>query len=100
MRLDLVGLRSIDLNKLIIFITIHREASVSTTASILGLTQPAVSNVLSELRTCFGDRLFVRRAGGMRPTKTADAIAECLTPVLTSLSLLVEQFKPDKLRRL
>ena len=79
--------------------TIHREASVSATACILGLTQPAVSNVLSELRTCFGDRLFIRRGGGMRPTKTADAIAECLTPALVSLSDLVEQLRLGNYQR-
>lgn len=100
MRLDLAGLRSIDLNKLIIFMAIYREASVSETACVLGVTQPAVSNVLSELRECFGDPLFVRRDGGMQPTKAANAIAECLMPVLTSLSDLVEQFKLGKHRRL
>jgi DNA-binding transcriptional LysR family regulator len=99
MRFDLAGLRAIDLNKLIIFMTIYREASVSTTACILGVTQPAISNALSELRVCFCDQLFVRRDGGMRPTKTADTIAQCLLPVLTSLSDLVAQFSPGKYRR-
>jgi len=36
----------------------------------------------------------------MQPTTAANAIAECLMPVLTSLSDLVEQFKLGKHRLL
>jgi DNA-binding transcriptional LysR family regulator len=99
MLLDLAGLRAIDVNKLIIFMTVYREASVSTAACILGVKQPAISNALAEMRICFCDQLFVRRDGGMRPTTKADSIAESLLPILTSLSALVGQFTLGKYRR-
>jgi DNA-binding transcriptional LysR family regulator len=98
MLLDMAGLREVDVNKLIIFMTVYREASVSNAACILGVTQPAISNALSDMRICFCDQLFVRRDGGMQPTTKADSIAESLLPILTSLSALVGQFTPGKYR--
>ena len=60
--------RKIDLNLLIAFAVLYREQSVSAAADKLHLGQPAVSGVLSRLRTLFDDPLFIRSGHKMQPT--------------------------------
>lgn len=60
-----------DLNLLRVFDALVREGSVSLAANRLSLSQPAVSNALSRLRTLLGDPLFVRTRHGMEPTAFA-----------------------------
>jgi DNA-binding transcriptional LysR family regulator len=62
-----------------------REGGVTPAASLLDLTQPAVSNALARLRKLFGDALFVRTPVGMEPTPFARELAE---PVRQALALL------------
>ena len=86
---DPARLSCIDLNKLVVFMAVHRSKSASGAAVLLGVTQPAISNTLSDLRTFFGDELFVRRGKRLHPTPHANAIAEYLE---RSLNLLEEAF--------
>lgn len=65
-------LEKIDLNLFIVFETLYRERSVTRTANVLHLTQPAVSNALNRLRKLFDDQLFVRSPEGMLPSPVAD----------------------------
>lgn len=58
----------IDLNLLTVFLVLYREASVTRTAEVLHLGQPAISGALKRLREMFNDPLFVRGAKGMLPT--------------------------------
>lgn len=80
-----MNVRDVDLNLLRVFDAVLREGGVTPAASLLGLTQPAVSNALARLRKLFGDALFVRTPAGMEPTPFARELAE---PVRQALALL------------
>ena len=80
-----MNVRDVDLNLLRVFDAVLRERGVTPAASLLGLTQPAVSNALARLRKLFGDSLFVRTPSGMEPTPFARELAE---PVRQALALL------------
>ena len=80
-----MNVRDVDLNLLRVFDAVLREGGVTPAASLLGLTQPAVSNALARLRKLFGDALFVRTPSGMEPTPFARELAE---PVRQALALL------------
>ena len=75
-------LARLDLNLLLVFHHLLREKRVSAVATVLGMSQPAVSSALGRLRTSLGDELFLRTQHGMAPTPYALQLAE---PVATSL---------------
>ncbi|AHJ77372.1 LysR family transcriptional regulator [Kosakonia sacchari] len=84
--------RKIDLNLLIAFAVLFREQSVSAAADKLHLGQPAVSGVLSRLRTLFDDPLFIRSGHKMQPTARAVELHTELLPLLEQLqSALFQQ---------
>lgn len=75
----------LDLNLLVAFDALARERSVTRAAARLGIGQPATSAALARLRRAFGDPLFVRAPGGLRPTpkalRMAPAVADALDRV-------------------
>ncbi len=75
----------IDLNLLTVFTVLYREASVTRTAEVLHLGQPAISGALKRLRDMVHDPLFVRGAKGMLPTPRADALMADIQPLMESL---------------
>ncbi len=77
----------IDLNLLLTFAAIHATGSVSRAAERLGLAQPTVSHALGRLREAYGDPLFVRTQGGMRPTAKADRLAGAVHEALRLLDV-------------
>src|SRR5437764_13192496 len=83
--ITIVNIQDVDLNLLRVFDAVLRERAVTAAAMGLGLTQPAVSNALSRLRSVFGDPLFVRTPSGMDATPFARELAE---PVRQALALL------------
>ncbi|HIH9524474.1 LysR family transcriptional regulator [Klebsiella pneumoniae] len=64
----------IDLNLLTVLMVLYREGSVTRTAEVLHLGQPAISGALKRLREMFDDPLFVRSARGMLPTPRAQQL--------------------------
>jgi len=74
-------LASVDLNLLVVLDELLRTRSTTAAARRLGRTQSAVSHALQRLRILLEDPLFVRVAGGLRPT----AAAEALTPAVEEL---------------
>ena len=80
-----MNVANIDLNLLRVFDAVLHEGGVTTAATRLGLTQPAVSNALARLRGLLGDPLFVRTARGMEASPFARGLAE---PVRQALALL------------
>ena len=91
MQFDERILKALDFDALVVFLVVFRERNVSRAAICLGLTQPAVSNVLGKLRRQFGDPLFLRCGRGMEPTGRADRIARLFSPVLVALQDVVVQ---------
>jgi len=80
-----MNVADLDLNLLRAFDAVLREGSVTGAAARLGLSQPAMSNALSRLRSLLGDPLFMRTSGGMRPTPFAQQLA---APVQQALDLI------------
>ena len=69
-----MNLKQIDLNLFTIFDVIYTEKSLTKAGKVLGITQPAVSNALSRLRSTFNDNLFLRTSHGMMPTPVAQNV--------------------------
>ena len=77
-----MDLARLDLNLLLVFHHLLREKRVSAVATVLDMSQPAVSSALGRLRSSLGDELFLRTQRGMEPTPYALQLAE---PVATAL---------------
>ena len=80
-----MDLARLDLNLLLVFHHLLREKRVSNVATVLGMSQPAVSSALGRLRASLGDDLFLRTQGGMVPTPYALQLAEPVAAALDSL---------------
>jgi DNA-binding transcriptional LysR family regulator len=78
-------LSRIDLNLLLVFHHLLILKRVSAVATMLNMSQPAVSSALGRLRTSLGDDLFLRTQRGMEPTPYALQLAE---PVANALDVL------------
>jgi DNA-binding transcriptional LysR family regulator len=78
-------LARLDLNLLLVFHHLLREKRVSAVATVLGMSQPAVSSALGRLRASLGDELFLRTQGGMEPTPYALQLAEPVAVALDGL---------------
>ncbi|SFC07870.1 LysR family transcriptional regulator [Pseudoalteromonas denitrificans] len=88
-----MNIRNIDLNLLVYLNVLIEERSVSKAANKVALTQPAMSNALSRLRTLFDDPLLVRTAQGMSPTEKAKKIKP---EIVLFLSMAEQITQPDK----
>ncbi len=73
------------LHLLTVLMVLYREGSVTRTAEVLHLGQPAISGALKRLREMFDDPLFVRSARGMLPTPRAQALMTDLQPLMENL---------------
>lgn len=80
-----MNINSVNLNLLVAFDALFEERSVTAAARRAGVTQPAMSNTLAQLRALFGDPLFLRHRTGLTPTARAQQLAE---PVRHGLALL------------
>jgi DNA-binding transcriptional LysR family regulator len=95
-------LSRIDLNLLLVLHHLLILKRVSAVATLLNMSQPAVSSALRRLRTTLGDDLFLRAQGGMEPTPYALQLAE---PVANALNVLQQAlivraaFDPEKSSR-
>jgi DNA-binding transcriptional LysR family regulator len=78
-------LARLDLNLLLVFHHLLREKRVSAVATVLGMSQPAVSSALGRLRASLGDELFLRTQHGMAPTPYALQLAEPVAAALDGL---------------
>jgi len=85
-----MNLDKIDLNLLVYLDVLLRERNVTRSASLLGITQPAMSNGLRRLRETFGDPLLVRTSDGMVPTERAQSLQPLLRQILASVEQVIE----------
>lgn len=80
-----MNISAINLNLLVAFDALFEELSVTRAARRAGVTQPAMSNTLAQLRELFDDALFVRHRTGLNPTARAKELSE---PIRKGLQLL------------
>ncbi|MEM7153722.1 MAG: LysR family transcriptional regulator [Myxococcota bacterium] len=92
----MTDLNTFNLNLLVTFEAVMEERNVTRASARLGVSQPAVSNALRDLRRLVDDPLFVRQGRGMVPTPRAEALARSLGPALDRIrsSLIDGPFDP------
>lgn len=96
-------MENIDIKMLSVFDELYRSKSVTRTAEVLDLGQPAISMVLAKFRRHYDDALFVRTSEGMEPTPLAEAIIGPLRQALTTLTLTLQHrasFDPTRSDRM
>ncbi len=86
-----MDIRSVNLNLLVAFEALVEERSVTRAARRVGVTQPALSASLAQLRNLFDDPLFRRTSHGLEPTVRA---LELAAPVRQGLRLLGSALQP------
>jgi DNA-binding transcriptional LysR family regulator len=84
-----MNISDLDFRLLTAFTILMEEQNVTHAADRLGLSQPAMSAILSKLRDVFGDPLMVRTPRGMMPTPRAESLLPEIKQVLTTLEQLV-----------
>jgi len=77
-----------DTRQLVLFEAIYTGLSMTRAAEKLGLSQPTVSIRVGKLRRQLQDPLFVRTAGGLKPTPCAEALIGPVREALESLRRL------------
>ena len=64
----------ITLRQLLMFRTLMETRSVTETANLIGVTQPAVSKTLAQVEAALGLELFERKRGRLRPLPNAERL--------------------------
>lgn len=78
----------LDLRHLRVFEVLLREHSLTRAAEVLGVTQPALSKTLANLRQYFSDPLFVRAGQRMEPTSKAIYLSPAVRAILDQVTTL------------
>ncbi|OBP16891.1 LysR family transcriptional regulator [Rheinheimera sp. SA_1] len=92
-----------DLNLFPVFLAMMEERNVTRAAERLGMTQPALSNALTRLRTLLKDPLFIRERYGMQPTQKAEELAPIIAAALASMDDVIlgqQDFDPANTKQL
>lgn len=94
------NIKNLDFNLLKALEALLDECNVTRAASRLGVTQPAMSGMLTRLRQNFGDPLFVRGQRGIVPTQRAQELTIPLKRILSEIATLHEPttFEPAHAR--
>jgi DNA-binding transcriptional LysR family regulator len=80
-----MNIRKLNLNLLKALDALLTEKHVSKAANKLFITQPAMSNVLAQLRSLFKDKILVPSFHGMMPTPFALEIAPKIKSILEEI---------------
>lgn len=97
-----VKISDVDLRLLATVEAIHRLGSITSAASELGLSQPAVSHALRRLRQTFDDPLFVRTPTGVTATPRGAQLAASarrIQSVVTAELVPSHKFEPGQVER-
>ena len=68
------------------FRTVVSTGTVTTSAQMLGISQPAVSRLISDLEKEVGFRLFVRSGRNLKPTLEARLLVDEVRRALSGLT--------------
>lgn len=77
------------LRHLQLIVSLSDQGSLKGAAMALGLSQPAVTQLLSDLEALLGTRLFIRHSRGVHPTPSCEALVPVLRLALRSIELAV-----------
>lgn len=80
-----------DLNLLVVLDSLLKTRSVSETARVLNVTQPAISMALRKLRDQFQDEILVSQGNVMIPTALAAGMAEEVAKTLVTLRGMIDK---------
>jgi LysR family transcriptional regulator, nod-box dependent transcriptional activator len=96
-----MSLRSVNLNLLPILSSLLHERNVSRAAAAVGMSQPAASRALAQLRAILGDPLLVPTGHGLDRTARADALIDTVDRLCRELDAFwqPESFDPALLKR-
>ncbi len=83
-------LAATNLNQLPALAALLSTCSVSQAALHLGISQPAMSNTLKQLREVFADPLLVRHGNAMIRTPRGELLNQLVTEVLRSIENLID----------
>lgn len=86
--MNMINIRNVDMNLLVVFEALARTQNVSKAATQLNLTQSAVSHALARLRDQFNDPLFVRSPRGIVPTPRANDLRLGISAILEKTEAL------------
>jgi DNA-binding transcriptional LysR family regulator len=78
----------LDLRQLRVFEVLLRERNLTRAAAVLGVSQPALSKTLANLRQYFGDPLFIRVGHRMEPTAKALELESAVSGLLDEVTTL------------
>lgn len=85
---------------LVTFDAVCRTRNTSKAADLIGLTQPAVSRHLKQLREITGQELFIRTHDGLHPTEAGQDLWQCAVDILDAghrfQNYSQEQFNPEE----
>jgi DNA-binding transcriptional LysR family regulator len=93
-----MNINGVNLNLLASLDALLAESSVTRAARRVGVTQPAMSNNLAQLRALFGDPLFRRQRHGLEPTPRALEIGAAIRRGLSAFeaALTPPSFDPAR----
>ena len=80
--------KDLDLRQLSVFKTLLDQRNLTRAAEVLGVTQPALSKTLAQLRRHFDDPLFVRVGHRMEPSSKALEIEAVVDEILDRVTML------------
>lgn len=83
-------LKQLDLQDIVLFLTLLEQRNAKRTAEIMNVSQPTVSYGLKRLRNCFDDVLFSSAGGVLAPSSKAENIAPYLKMVVESVNRCAE----------
>jgi DNA-binding transcriptional LysR family regulator len=96
--MNVMHVKKLDLNLLLMMDAMLHEQSVSKAAEALGVTQSAMSHALNRLRLYFDDPLFIKTGQTMAPTPKAEALREAVIDVMGTIRQKIQseiQFNPS-----
>src|SRR5882757_4191885 len=85
--------RRMRLHDLHVFSTVVQRGSMAKAAQQLGVSQPAVSEVIADLEHALGVRLLDRHPQGVEPTRYGDALIKRSTAVFDELKQSVRDIE-------
>jgi DNA-binding transcriptional LysR family regulator len=86
----------IDIDKLKAFYLAIREGSVTAAATLLGITQPSLSQKLNSLQKELGEKLYQKTSMGITPTSSGLALLEKAKNILLEMEHLKNYIEEQK----